>query len=71
VFEVCVAVCCSVLQCFALCCEFDDLPITCGCCSVLQCVLQCVLQHVAACCSVLYGVVRLTSCRSRQGVAVS
>ena len=68
----CVAVCCSVLQCF----KADDMvlnrdcevfcgtvcysPLQCAamCCSVLQCVVVCcrVLQGVAVCCRVLRGV---------------
>jgi len=44
-------VCCSVLQCVAVCCVLRCVVV---CCSVLQCVVYCsVLQCVAVCCSVL------------------
>ena len=47
------AVCCSVLQCFAVCCSV--LQCVAVCCSVLRCVTVCcvVLQFVTVCCSVL------------------
>jgi len=42
--------CCSVLQCVAVCCHVCHMtfPYACHCCSVLQ--------YVAVCCSVLPGV---------------
>ena len=50
--------CCSVLQCVAVCCseessESEQSRIVSVCCSVLQCVAVCcsVLQCVAVCCS--------------------
>ena len=48
-----VAVCCSVLQCVAVC--FSVLQYAAMCCSVLQCAAVCcgVLQYAAVCCSVL------------------
>jgi len=65
-------VCCSVLQCVAVCCRVDDVVssavlgagspggMQCAvvCCSVLQCAVVCcsVLQGVVVCCSVLQGV---------------
>jgi len=70
----CVAVCCSVLQCVAV------------CCSVFQCAhevptpwTECMLQHVAACCSMLQHVAACCSmlqhdvicCNMLQCVAVS
>ena len=55
-----VAVCCSVLQCVAVCCKciasvLQQISLRNRCCSVLQCVAVCcsVLQFVAVCCSVL------------------
>jgi len=66
----CVAVCRSVLQCFAVRCRavnalgtllvwggYKSLE-SCQCCRVLQCVAACcsVLQRVAVCCMVLHGV---------------
>jgi len=61
----CVAACCSVLQCVALCvrgCEVDLLK------GLLSdddlAVRECVLQHVAACCSVLSVVQRGATCGS-------
>jgi len=64
VIQMCVAVCCSVLQCVAMC------PCVAVCCSVLQSVVECcsVLQCVAVCCSVLQSVVEC--CRVLQRVAV-
>ena len=50
--------CCSVLQCVAVCSVCCSvLPCVAVCCSVLQCVAVCccVLQCVAVCCSVLQG----------------
>jgi len=57
--QVCVAVCCRVLQCVAVCCR------------VLQCIAACssVLQHVAVCCSVLYFVAE--NCRMLLCVAAA
>ena len=50
----CAAVCCRVLQCFAVCCSvWSVLQCVAVCCSVLQCVLQCALKCVAVCCCVL------------------
>ena len=53
----CVAVCVSVLQCVAACCNGDKrkgLREDGICCSVLQCVAVCcsVLQFVAMCCNI-------------------
>jgi len=66
-------VCCSVLQCVAVCCRFATLmshrfatlisllQCVAVCCSVLQCVAVCcsALQCVAVCCSVLQCVADL------------
>jgi len=51
----CVAVCCSVLQCVAIWHELCVLQRVAVCCSVLQCAAVCcsVLQYVAICCTVL------------------
>jgi len=55
-------VCCSVLQCAAVCCsassllvQQSELKCVAVCCRVLQCVVVCcsVLQCVAVCCSEL------------------
>jgi len=53
----CVAVCGSVMQCFTVCCNVLQSVAVCG--SVLQCVTVCcsVLQRVAVCCSLLQYVV--------------
>jgi len=56
--------CCSVLQCVAVCsvlqrnCWVITMKVAIPCCSVLQCVARCcsVMQCVAVCCSVLQGV---------------
>ena len=63
----CIAVCCSVLQCVAVCCR---------CCSELQCAAVCcrVLQGVARCCSVLLCVVvyrNMWQCEFSSPVAMS
>ena len=53
----CVAVCCSVLQCVAVCCSvLQCAACVAVCCSVLQC--------VAVCCSVLLMDVFVRSCKS-------
>jgi len=57
-----VVLCCSVLQCVAVCCSviLDDASAGYSeqnpCCSVLQCVAMCgsVLQCVTLCCSVIW-----------------
>jgi len=57
-----VAVCCSVLQCVAVCCSVCSvMRCVAVCCSALQCVAVCavccsVLQNVAECCRVLQSV---------------
>jgi len=53
IFDMCVAVCCSVLQRVAACCSV--LQCAAVCCSVLQCVAVCcnLLQCAAVCCCVL------------------
>ena len=67
--ELCVAVCCGVLQRVAVCCSV--LWCVAVCCGVLQCVAVCcsVLRRVAVCCGVLHASSLTTVCCSELRVA--